>query len=210
MSDDYRELHTCLTFYRSTPWLISKTLNLFTNLNIFIYNIYTSLPNSSWNAVAPWSTLGAPAEHQTSDASIGYPPGLTGERLISFARNTISRTFAKTLFTGGAKHYSLVLQLISFTKKAKPKYRKLRKHYSRARKNTIKKTRKIIREIRTTFFKLSDWSDLRFWISNQFSHPTPLFIAFLNLHNFNLFTKMPLINGEGGLGVKWPFYPLAI
>ena len=112
-----RELHTCLTFYRSTPWLISKTLNLFTNLNRFIYNIYTSLPNSSWNAVAPWSTLGAPAEHQTSDASIGYPPGLTGERLISFARNTISRTFAKTLFTGGAKHYSLVLQLISFTNK---------------------------------------------------------------------------------------------
>jgi len=53
------------------------------------------------------SRLGAPSEHQTSDASTGYPPGLTGERLISFARNTISRTFAKTLFTGGAKHYSL-------------------------------------------------------------------------------------------------------
>ena len=60
MSDDYRELHTCLTFYRSTPWLISKTLNLFTNLNRLIYNYYTLLPNSNWNAVAPWSTLGAP------------------------------------------------------------------------------------------------------------------------------------------------------
>ena len=63
------------------------------------------------------SRLGAPSEHQTSDASIGYPPGLTGERLISFAINSISCIFAKTLFTGGAKHYSLDLQFISFTNK---------------------------------------------------------------------------------------------
>ena len=63
------------------------------------------------------SRLGAASEHQTSNAPIGYPPALTRERYISFARNTINRTFAKTLFTGGAKNYSLDLQLISFTNK---------------------------------------------------------------------------------------------
>ena len=63
------------------------------------------------------SRLGVPSEHQTSDASTGHPPGLTGERFISFAKNTINHTFAKTLFTGGVKHYSLDLQLISFTNK---------------------------------------------------------------------------------------------
>ena len=39
------------------------------------------------------------SEHQTSDASIGYPPGLTRERFISFARNTINRGILQ-------KHYS--------------------------------------------------------------------------------------------------------
>jgi hypothetical protein len=35
-----------------------------------------------------------------SDASVGYPPGLTRERLISFAKNTVNRGFSqKTLFT---------------------------------------------------------------------------------------------------------------
>ena len=38
-------------------------------------------------------------EHQTSDASIGYPPGLTGERFISSARNTVNRGILQ-------KHYS--------------------------------------------------------------------------------------------------------
>jgi hypothetical protein len=31
------------------------------------------------------------SEYQTSDTSIGYPPGLTRERFISFARNTVNR-----------------------------------------------------------------------------------------------------------------------
>ena len=39
------------------------------------------------------------SEYQTSDASIGYTPGLTGERFISFARNTINRGIMQ-------KHYS--------------------------------------------------------------------------------------------------------
>jgi hypothetical protein len=34
-----------------------------------------------------------------SDASVGYPPGLTRERLISFARNIINNGFS-------SKHYS--------------------------------------------------------------------------------------------------------
>jgi hypothetical protein len=34
-----------------------------------------------------------------SDASVGYPSGLTRERLISFARNIINRGFSQ-------KHYS--------------------------------------------------------------------------------------------------------
>ena len=38
-------------------------------------------------------------EHQTSDASIGYPPGLTGARFISFAINTINSSILQ-------KHYS--------------------------------------------------------------------------------------------------------
>ena len=128
------------------------------------------------------SRLGAPSEHQTSDASIGYPPGLTVERLISFARNNISRTFAKTLFTGGAKHYSLVLQLISFTKKTKPKYRKLRKHYSRARKNTIQKPERLYAK----YVRLS----LRFQIDQIYvfgflpiSHPYPSFYSLQKLSN---------------------------
>jgi hypothetical protein len=33
------------------------------------------------------------------DASVGYPPGLTRKRLISFARNTVNRGFSQ-------KHYS--------------------------------------------------------------------------------------------------------
>jgi hypothetical protein len=35
------------------------------------------------------------------DASVGYPPGLTRKRLISFARNTVNRgfSFVKILFT---------------------------------------------------------------------------------------------------------------
>jgi hypothetical protein len=33
-----------------------------------------------------------------SDASVGYPPGLIRERLISFARNIVNRDFSQ-------KHY---------------------------------------------------------------------------------------------------------
>ena len=39
--------------------------------------------------------LGVPAEHQTSDASIGYPPGLAREQFISFAKNTENRGIRK-------------------------------------------------------------------------------------------------------------------
>ena len=39
------------------------------------------------------------SEYQTSDASIVYPPGLTRERFISFARNTVNRGISQ-------KHYS--------------------------------------------------------------------------------------------------------
>ena len=39
------------------------------------------------------------SEYQTSDTSIGYPPGLTRERLISFAKNTVNRGIMQ-------KHYS--------------------------------------------------------------------------------------------------------
>ena len=39
------------------------------------------------------------SEYQTSDTSIGYPPGLTRERFISFARNTVNRGIQQ-------KHYS--------------------------------------------------------------------------------------------------------
>jgi hypothetical protein len=48
-------------------------------------------------------------EYHTCDTSVGYPPGLTRERFISFARNTINRGIRKntihanTLFT--QKHY---------------------------------------------------------------------------------------------------------
>ena len=200
-----RELHTCLTFYRSTPWLISKTLNLFTNLNRFIYNIYTSLPNSSWNAVAPWSTLGAP------DVWCLYRLSTRTNRRATYffcqkyykshlRKNTIHER-RKTLFTVRWIYWFTINAKTEIPRSPQTLFTNPQKHYS--------KTRKIIREIRTTFFKLSDWSDLRFWISKLFSHPTPLFIAFLNLHNFNLFTKMPPLKGEVGLGVKWPFYPLA-
>jgi hypothetical protein len=54
---------------------------------------YTSLPNFNWNENRLVS------EHQTSDISVGYPPGLTIERLISIARNTVNRDFSQ-------KHYS--------------------------------------------------------------------------------------------------------
>ena len=50
------------------------------------------------------SRLGAPSEHQTSDASIGYPLGLTGERFISFARNTINRGLRKNTIYGRRKN----------------------------------------------------------------------------------------------------------
>ena len=40
-------------------------------------------------------------EHQTSDASIGYPPGLTGERFISFARNTIKHGILQKYYSRG-------------------------------------------------------------------------------------------------------------
>ena len=39
------------------------------------------------------------SKYQTSDTSIGYPPGLTRERFISFARNTVNREIMQ-------KHYS--------------------------------------------------------------------------------------------------------
>jgi hypothetical protein len=92
----------------------------------------------------------------------------------------------------------------------KQKYRDLRKYYSRPCKNTIQKPASLHADYIYFSYGFQIDQIYGFWISNLFSHPTPLFIAFLNLHNFNLFTKMPLINGEGGLGVKWPFYPLAI
>ena len=53
---------------------------------------------------------GSSREYHTCDTSVGYPPGLIGERFISFARNTINRGIRKntihvnTLFT--QKHYS--------------------------------------------------------------------------------------------------------
>jgi hypothetical protein len=39
------------------------------------------------------------SEYQTSDTSIGRPPGTTRERFISFARNTVNRGISQ-------KHYS--------------------------------------------------------------------------------------------------------
>ena len=59
-------------------------------------------PNHSWNADrARRATPGneVDSEYQTSDTSIGNPPGLTGERFISFARNTVNRGILQ-------KHYS--------------------------------------------------------------------------------------------------------
>jgi hypothetical protein len=91
----------------------------------------------------------------------------------------------------------------------KQKYRDLRKHYSRPRKNTIQKPERLYAKYVRLSLSFQIDQIYGFWISNLFSHPTPLFIAFLNLHNFNLFTKMPPLKGEVGLGVKWPFYPLA-
>ena len=48
------------------------------------------------------------------DTSIGYPPGLTGERFISFARNTINREIRKNTIHGKKtktrKHEFLVTQ----------------------------------------------------------------------------------------------------
>ena len=42
---------------------------------------------------------GLNSEYQKYDTSIGYPPGLTRERFISFARNTVNRGIQQ-------KHYS--------------------------------------------------------------------------------------------------------
>jgi hypothetical protein len=50
---------------------------------------YTSLPNFNWNENRLVS------EHQTSDASIGYSPGLIRERLIFFVRNTVKHGFSQ-------------------------------------------------------------------------------------------------------------------
>ena len=59
-------------------------------------------PNHSWNADrASRASSGNEfdSEYQTNDTSIGYPPGLTRERFISFARNTVNRGITQ-------KHYS--------------------------------------------------------------------------------------------------------
>ena len=91
----------------------------------------------------------------------------------------------------------------------KQKYRDLRKHYSRARKNTIQKPERLYAKYVRLSLSFQIDQIYVFWISNQFSHPTPLFIAFLNLHNFNLFTKMSLINEGSRHGVKKTILPLA-
>jgi hypothetical protein len=90
MSDDYREIHSRLMFYKSTPWLISKTLIYLTNKEINI-KFYTSFPNFNWNANRLVS------EYHTCDTSVGYPPGLTRVRLISFTRNIVNRGFSQKI-----------------------------------------------------------------------------------------------------------------
>jgi hypothetical protein len=88
MSDDYREIHTSLILYISTPWLISKILIYLTNKWINI-RFYTSFPNFNWNANRLVS------EYHTCDTSVGYPPGLIREQLISFVRNTVNGGFSQ-------------------------------------------------------------------------------------------------------------------
>jgi hypothetical protein len=123
MSDDYREIHTSLNLYWSTTWLISKTL-----IYLTIKYINTSLPNFNWNENPLVS------EHQTSDASIGYPPGLTRERLIFFTRNTVNRGFSQKLYLRRNRRNSTIhdSQLFCFTNVQK---------YRNFHKNTIYRSR---------------------------------------------------------------------
>jgi len=148
---------------------------------------------------------GLSREYHTCDTSVGYPPGLTRERFISFARNTINRGIRKntihanTLFT--QKHYLP------------------QKHYSRKiRKNWFLEMRKIwftkfheytiherIRERESVLTVRYD----QFWdseIGKLSLTPTLLFIDFGNHQNDqNTPQNRPwIVHGR-----KWPFCPQA-
>jgi hypothetical protein len=55
--------------------------------------MYILFLNSNWNEDQFIS------EHQTSDASIGYPPELTRERFISLVKNTINHGVLKKILS---------------------------------------------------------------------------------------------------------------
>jgi hypothetical protein len=114
MSDDYREMHTSLIPYRFTSWLISKILIYLTIKEINI-KFYISFLNLNWNA--NWLV----SEYHTCDTSVGYPPGLTRERLISFARNTENHGFSQKYYSPRKRRNSIIhdSQLFYFTQRCR-------------------------------------------------------------------------------------------
>ena len=135
------------------------------------------------------SHLGAPSEHQTSDASIGYPPGLTRERFISFTRNTINRSFHKNTIHGRRKNTIHDPLNILIHNKCKSRNTAISANTIHDPVKTLFKNPQVYTRITYNFltsFRLIRFAFLDFY---YFSHPTPPYIGILNFH---LFTKMPL------------------
>ena len=154
------------------------------------------------------------------DTSIGYPPGLTRERFISFARNTINRGILQKHYSPRKGRNSTIHQTFGHSVSSTSKTeipRNSVKHYSPIPWIYFSTTRKIIRQLRITFFsqpkhylgekprkrenRLPNWSD-RFdisEISDFLSTPPPLFIGILrrfakdrNALGLHKITYMPL------------------
>jgi len=89
------------------------------------------------------------------DTSIGYPPGLTRERFISFARNTINRGILQKHYSPRKGRNSTIHQTFGHSVSSTSKTeipRNLVKHYSPISWIYFSTTRKIIRQLRITFF----------------------------------------------------------
>jgi hypothetical protein len=114
MSDNYREIHTSLNLYWSTPWLISKMLYLASKFQL------------EWKSAC----LGAPnvwclyrLSTRTDQRAAYY-----------FSRNTVNRDFSQKHYSPRKRRNSIIhdLQLFCFTNVQK--YRNFRKntiHWSR-------------------------------------------------------------------------------
>jgi len=89
------------------------------------------------------------------DTFIGYPPGLTRERFISFARNTINRGILQKHYSPRKGRNSTIYQTFGHSVSSRSKTEipwNSVKHYSPKSRKYYSSTRKIIRQLRITFF----------------------------------------------------------